>query len=78
MATKRPLKKIIFEGKPWCSQADAARYLGMTTAKIKQLMGCGALAWTQIRINGPLIVSTEDLAKVKYSNEPDSGRAQSP
>jgi hypothetical protein len=64
MVAKRPPEKLIFEGKPRYSLPDAARYLGTTTPKIKLLMGSGALAWTQIRVNGPLIVSTEDLVKI--------------
>jgi hypothetical protein len=57
-------KKVIHEGKAWCSVADAARYLRTTQRKVRNMMGT-ELDYTQIRNNGNPYVLLEDLVKVQ-------------
>lgn len=63
---QRPIKKILHEGKVYYSVPDAARYLGTTATKVRQIM-IAKLDWTQARVGGKLIVSAESL--VAYKNE---------
>ena len=68
------MKKVTREGRAWCSVSDAASYLGTTHAKVRALMGSGALDYAQIRKNGPLYVSVDDLVRLQrtklYGAEP--------
>jgi hypothetical protein len=60
-------KKVAHEGKIWCSVADTARYLRTTHQKVRNMMG-SELDYTQIRKNGNLYVSVDDLVKVQIAN----------
>jgi hypothetical protein len=61
----RLMKKVSFKGTEWCSVEDAAHYLRTTTQKVRELMGSEKLAYTQIRKNGRIYVSTKDLVLVQ-------------
>lgn len=63
---RKAIKKIMHEGKVYYSVPDAARYLGTTATKIRQIM-IAKLEWTQARVNGKLIVSADSL--LAYKNE---------
>ena len=63
-------KKVTHKGKIWCPVADAARYLRTTHQKVRNLMG-SELDYTQIRKNGNLYVSVDDLVKVQIANLTD-------
>lgn len=67
------MKKVTHKGAQWCSVGDGARYLHTNANKIRELMGSGELAWTQLRLNGILYVSISDLVKIqtKRLNERD-------
>jgi len=57
------LKKIIHKGCAYYSVGDAAKYLGTTATKVRQMMGDGSLEWAQLRTNGRLLITAESLAK---------------
>ena len=59
------LKKILHDGSAYYSVGDAAKYLGTTAVKIRQMMGDGSLQWAQLRTNGRLLITAESLAKKK-------------
>lgn len=67
------MRKVIFQGQTWYSVGDAARYLGTTAQKIRVFMGDGSLNYTQVRRNGNLYVSAEDLVKLKGA-EPEPSK----
>lgn len=62
---KKPIKKVLHDGESYYSVSDAARYLGTTPAKIRQMMGDGSLGWTQFRVNGNLFITGKSLAAKK-------------
>lgn len=68
----KPMKKVVHEGRVWCSVNDGAHYLGTNSNKIRALMGAGAVACTQLRKNGAIYVAVEDLVKVKYPEKSHS------
>lgn len=41
------------------SVGGAARYLGTTATKVRQMMGNGPLEWVQLRTNGRLLITAE-------------------
>lgn len=53
--------KINHQRKAWLSVAATARQLGTTTAKVRELMGRGELAWAQPRAKGKLYISAESI-----------------
>ena len=59
-------KKVTHNGRIWCSVADAARYLRTTPQKVRKMMG-SELDYTQIRKNGNLYVSLDDLVKIQVA-----------
>lgn len=61
----KSLKKILHQGNAYYSVGDAARYLGTTATKVRQMMGDGSLEWAQLRTNGRLLITAESLAKKK-------------
>jgi hypothetical protein len=60
----KDIKKILHEGKIHYSVPDAARYLGITTARIRQLLGAGDMVLTNH--NRKLLVTGESLVAYKY------------
>jgi excisionase family DNA binding protein len=59
----KALKKISHQGQAYYSVGDAAKYLGTTATKIRQMMGDGSLKWAQLRVNGRLLITAESLAQ---------------
>jgi hypothetical protein len=59
-------KKVLHNGRVWCSVADAARYLRTTHQKVRNMMGA-ELDNTQIRKNGNQYVSLDDVVKVQIA-----------
>ncbi len=64
----KPMKKVIHEGITYYSLADAAKYLGTTTPKIKEMMGNGSLKWTQFKVNGKLFITATSLVEKKRAS----------
>ncbi|MGB9152113.1 MAG: helix-turn-helix domain-containing protein, partial [Alphaproteobacteria bacterium] len=60
----KDIKKILHEGKMHYSVPDAARYLGITAAKIRQLLGAGDMV--AVTHNRKLLVMGESLVAYKY------------
>jgi hypothetical protein len=54
---------VELEGQIYCKVSAAAKLLGTTPAKIRQLMGDGTLEWTQARVNGQIVVSRDSLVR---------------
>lgn len=50
------------EGKLYYSMPAAARLLGTTTPKLKQLLIPEGFEWANFRVNGPIWVSAESIA----------------
>ena len=66
--TRRKLpKKVVHDGRIFYTVNDAARMLGTSVTKVRELMGSGKLEWTQFKVNGKLFVSGDSL--VKFKNE---------
>lgn len=59
MATKN---QITHEGKLYYSMPAAARLLGTTTTKLKQIIEPEGIEYCNIRVNGPIWVSAHDIA----------------
>ena len=57
------MKKILHNGSTYYSVADAARYLGTTTPKVRGMMGDGSLEWAQFRANGKLFITAKSLVE---------------
>lgn len=55
--------QIIHEGKVYYSFAAAARLLGTTTPKLKQILIPEDIEFLNLRVNGPLWVSADDLIR---------------
>jgi hypothetical protein len=66
--------KINHQGKAWLSVASAARQLGTTTGKVRELMGRGELAWAQPRANGKLYISAESVVAYEKGKSPPRPR----
>lgn len=62
----RPPQKILHNGKVFYTIPDAARYLGTSATKIRQLIGAGEIEMDQIKTNGKLLVTAESLVAYKY------------
>lgn len=60
----KDIKKILHEGKIHYSVPDAARYLGITATKIRQLLGTGDM--TAVTHKRKLLVTAESLVAYKY------------
>ena len=60
----KEIQKITHEGKIHYSVPDAGRYLGIPTAKIRQLLGAGDLVGTNH--NKKILVTAESLVAYKY------------
>lgn len=54
---------VEIDGRTYCKVSVAARFLGTTPGKIRQLMGDGTLEWAQARVNGPIVVSRDSLVR---------------
>lgn len=54
--------QMMHEGKLYYSMAAAARLLGTTTTKLKQIIGPEGIEYCNFRVNGPLWVSASDIA----------------
>lgn len=54
--------QMLHEGKLYYSMPAAARLLGTTTTKLKQIIGPEAIEYCNFRINGPLWVNAQDIA----------------
>lgn len=61
------MKKVMHEGCTYYSIADAARYLGITTPKVREMMGDGSLACKQVRTNGKLFIQAKSLVDKKQA-----------
>jgi hypothetical protein len=55
-------KQIVHEGKLYYSLAEAARLLGTTTGKLKEIIGPEGIEYRNFRVNGRMWVSALDLA----------------
>lgn len=64
---KKPIKKLLHNGEAYYAVSDAAKYLGTTPAKIRQMMGDGGLVWTQFRVNGRLFITAKSLSDKKVA-----------
>jgi hypothetical protein len=53
------------EGVLYYSVAQAAKSLSTSPTRIRSLMGSGELEWTQLRVNGQLMVPAESLLAFK-------------
>lgn len=56
-------KRKIHDGVPYFAVPDAARLLGTTTPKVREMMGNGGLEWMQFKENGKLFVSGRSIAE---------------
>ena len=67
--------KVVVEidGKVYCRVSAAAKLLGTTPGKIRQLMGNGTLEWNQAKANGPILVSRESLVRFMESKKAEAG-----
>ena len=54
--------QMMHEGKLYYSMPAAARLLGTTTTKLKQIIGPEGIEYSNFRVNGPLWVSASELA----------------
>lgn len=54
--------QMMHEGKLYYSMPAAARLLGTTTTKLKQIIGPEGIEYCNFRVNGPLWVSALGLA----------------
>jgi hypothetical protein len=63
----KPIKKIIHNGIPYFSVPDAARFLGTTATKVREMMGNGSLEWAQFKENGKLFITGNSLADKQRS-----------
>lgn len=54
--------QMVFEGELYYSMPAAARLLGTTTTKLKQIIGPEAIEYRNFRVNGALWVNAKDLA----------------
>lgn len=59
------LKKIVKDGVAYYSVGDAAKYLGTTATKIRELLGSGDLEMAQLRVNGKILVTAKSLSDRK-------------
>lgn len=53
--------QVIHEGKIYYTVAATARMLSTTTTKVRQMMGTGDLEWTQLRVNGRILITAESI-----------------
>ncbi len=54
--------QVIHEGTLYYSMSAAARLLGTTTTKLKQIIEPEGIEYRNFRVNGPLWVSAQDIA----------------
>lgn len=54
--------QMMHEGKLYYSMPAAARVLGTTTTKLKEIIGPEGIEYRNFRVNGALWVSAQDLA----------------
>lgn len=54
--------QLMHEGKLYYSLPAAARVLGTTTTKLKQIIGPECIEYRNFRVNGKIWVSASDLA----------------
>lgn len=54
--------QMMHEGKLYYSMSAAAKLLGTTTTKLKQIISPEGIEYCNFRVNGPLWVSASDLA----------------
>lgn len=57
--------KIIHNGKAYYPVGAAARLLSTSAGKIRELMGKGELEWTQLRVNGRIVIPAESIVTYK-------------
>jgi hypothetical protein len=65
-ATISPARKVIHNGKVYYGVGAAARMLSTSATKIKEMMDRGDLEWTQLRVNGRILISAESIVACKY------------
>jgi hypothetical protein len=53
--------KVLHGGAVYYSVAGAAQKLATTQAKVREMMGLGELDWSQLRVNGPLLIPAQSL-----------------
>jgi len=53
--------QMMHEGKLYYSMPVAARLLGTTTTKLKQIIGPEGIEFCNFRINGPLWINASDV-----------------
>ncbi len=57
--------KVIHNEKAYYSVGATARMLSTTATKIREIMGRGELEWTQLRVNGRIVISAESIVAYK-------------
>jgi hypothetical protein len=62
--------QMMHEGKLYYSMPAAAKLLGTTTTKLKQIIEPEGIEYCNFRVNGPLWVSAQDL--VSYLRRRDA------
>jgi len=57
--------RVIHKGKAYYSVGEAARMFGTTATKVRGMMGRGDVEWTQLRVNGRLLIPAESIVAYK-------------
>lgn len=70
--------QMMHEGKLYDSMPAAARLLGTTTAKLKQIIGPEGIEYCNFRVNGPLWLSAQDLAGYLHRRDQKTSIDESP
>ena len=60
-----PNDKVVHKGKVYYSVGATARMLSTTATKVRELMGRGDLDWTQLRLNGRIVITAESIVAYK-------------
>ena len=61
--------KVVHKGKVYYSVGATARLLATSATRVRQMMGRGDLEWTQLRVNGRILVPAESI--VAYMRHQD-------
>jgi hypothetical protein len=73
MARNKPIKKVIHDNVAYFSVPDAARFLGTSAPKVREMMGNGGLEWKKFKENGKLFVTAKSLSDRKASTPTKAG-----
>jgi hypothetical protein len=53
--------RAVHDGRVYFTVGAAAKFLGTTATKVKEMMSCGDLEWTQFRVNGRVYISASSV-----------------